>query len=722
MRCTETVGFDKRNRGPSESTTELGVYWLYLRKIRFPHRKDIVGIMAVVLTFAFFLLYLGDRQLMSNYKKLESVATEDRTGAVLILERNSKGAFAQYEGSVPPRIKELLLRKEDRFFYFHPGINPLSVVRVLAQYVTGNPTSGASTITEQLVKNLLGHERNRSLMNKLVEALYAVDLELFTSKETILNMYANTVYVGNQVQGLSAASELYFNTKLENLDDTKIAMLLATLSSPSTQNPWKAANATASRNLAQRIGVTFDPSQAVVTRPHSYVPPQNIELASLHAPCTTTCRTTLDADLTERLRTMLNTHVLAGWDAGARSGAIVVIKLPENELLSIVGTPDADSNLPGQQINMALEPRPIGSTAKPFIYLEGFSKGLRPYTLVDDREYKFAIGSGFPLYPKNYDGTYQGWITLHTALSNSLNVPTVKTLQYIGLQNFYDFLEHTLGFEPLQDLDTYQYGIALGALEMDPLSLAHYLTLFPENGVLKPLRLFLDGTTSPMIATPMTPLSVERKVAEPMFAQLVSKVLNDRLTGVPQFGLNSSLNLSQSNYAVKTGTSRDFHDSWTVGYTPDFLVAVWYGNPENTALKHVTGQSGAGSIWHDAMEMLMNSSYNKNTPLDFSGVQDIALNGSIDFGLPGDVASEHRNLLPDSALITTPQDGDTFLLEAQTRIPLMSPENVSWYADGEFLGVGKNVTFSPANPQDYSLKAASADGDAEKILIHVVAH
>src|SRR3989338_2381195 len=138
---------------------------------------------------------------------------------------------------------------------------------------------------------------------------------------------------------------------------------------------------------------------------------------------------------------------------------------------------------------MAIKPRPVGSTIKPFIYLKGFEKGLRPYTLVNDREYKFPIATGFPLYPKNYDGAYRGIVPLHEALSGSLNVPTVKTLEYVSLSDFYSFLEHTLGFKPLQTWDSYQYGIALGGLEMDPLTLAHLMTTFGNQGELTPLKL-----------------------------------------------------------------------------------------------------------------------------------------------------------------------------------------------------------------------------------------
>lgn len=672
-----------------------------------------MGLFVVVM-----LMYASHKQLMQKYADLESAAITDRHGVLLTLSPNQKGAYGEYAEEFPERVKELMVQKEDRFFYFHPGINPFSTLRAGFRYVAGSNVGGASTITQQLVKNLLGNEQRRSFSNKVVELWYAFALELFASKEQILTMYGNTVYLGNQAQGLSEASVLYFGKPIEALDDTKLMMLLASLSSPSKQNPWTEENARVSRNLAIRLGIDFDPSVAIVKDEHAYSPTKHFELASMGITCTRSCTTTLDQDLTDRLRTMLQEKVLRGWDAGARSGAIVVLKLPEKELLAIVGTPNTKSMEEGQQINMAIEPRPIGSTAKPFIYLEGFRKGLRPYTLVNDREYKFPIGSGFPLYPKNYDGMYRGWITLHSALSNSLNIPSVRTLEFVGLPEFYAFLEHSLGLRPKQDLDEYQYGIALGALEMDPLTLAHFLSIFPQQGILKPVKLFRSGST-PTITTPMSMPATGKKVAEPGLTELVTRILNDRISGVQQFGLASNLNLSQSNYAVKTGTSQDYHDSWTVGYTPDFLVVVWYGNPDNTPLKHVTGQSGAGAIWHDTMEMLMNSEYNKKTPFDFSHTKEVLIDGSIDFGLPNDVVKDHRTLLRDDSLITAPLDGDTFLKETRTTVPLISPEAVSWYANGAYIGDGARAYFSPPQTGDYIIRAVGERGSAQ-ITVHVV--
>jgi membrane carboxypeptidase/penicillin-binding protein PbpC len=670
-------------------------------------------------------LYTGKQIILKKYAALESRVIVDRNGASLYISPNTKGEYSRYADTLPDRVAELLVKKEDRFFYMHPGVNPASIIRATASKISGEKGGGASTITMQLVKNVLGNESNRSFVHKVEELFLALNLELFIPKKQILTMYSNTVYLGNNIQGLGYGSEAYFGKQLDALSDTEILALLATLGSPSSKNPWTQNNQLSRETLAVKLGVLIDAQDITILPKIEHDLPYNLELASLHARCDDTCTTTLDAGLTNQLRTILKEHVTRGWSAGARNGAIVVLKLPENELLAIVGSPDPEAQGAGAQINMALQPRPIGSTIKPFIYVKGFEAGLRPYSLVDDREYKFPTADGFPLYPKNYDGTYRGIVSLHYALANSLNVPSLKVLEYVGLEKFYSFLKNDLGFEPLKDLGTYQYGIALGGLEMDTLTLARLFSIFPNHGILKPLTLFSnsrewvpDENNKPTIATPMSTDSPSKQIADSRYIQLVSRVLHDRNAGVEQFGLTSSLNLSQHNYGVKTGTSRDFHDSWTVGYTPDFLIAVWLGNAENEPLKQISGAQGAGAIWHDAMELLMNSPYNHRTPLQFEKTTTVQINDAVDFGLSGEEPAAHQNILVTKRdLITSPHDGDVFQLSSRVSIPLLSSEQVAWYINDEPMDSSTRFDFHPATTGSYLIEAVSKEGQKETIKI-----
>ena len=417
---------------------------------------------------------------------------------------------------------------------------------------------------------------------------------------------------------------------------------------------------------------------------------------------------TIDEEITKNIRDIVKRNIDELKIKNANNAAVVVIKLPENEILSLIGSPDPFSMEEGYKINMLSEPRAIGSTIKPFIYLNAFEKGLRPYTLVDDREYKYITAIGFPLYPKNFDYKYRGEVTLHYSLSNSLNVPAVKVLEYVGLEDFYKFLEQDLKFKPVQDLHNYQLGIALGALEMSLLDLSHYFTIFPNEGILKELKIDKNNNSAS-----------DKKIADEKYIQLINKILNDRRTGIEQFGLKSELNLFQGNYALKTGTSRDYKDSWVIGFTPDFLVGVWVGNADSSPTEEVSGQIGAGAIWSEIMNLLLNSEYNKKTPFRFNLLKDFNNEGNIEYGLEGDNYEKAKIALKenDSSIILNPHNGDNFVLENNTQIIFQAKEKVKWYINSEFFGEEEKIIFPPSKTGQYKITAQTPEGREETIYI-----
>ena len=666
------------------------------------------------------------RNLLDAYEKQRSAVIKDRAGEIVRIQPNANGYYAESSEFLPPRFKELLIKKEDRFFYYHIGINPFSIARDIAQRIFSGKLEGSSTLTQQLVKILLGNEGGRTLKNKIIEAAYAVSLERHTAKENILTLYANSAYFGNQAQGIKEASLFYFNLPPESLSDDQILQLLATLNSPSGRYPGTPANKRVASSLAYIFGVTIRDEKTApksgdadsLTRRRSKTP---FELSSLGVGCQRDCEITIDKNLTESVREILYRNLSLPSFASVDNGAVVILKLPENEVLAIVGSSNPFSFEAGRQINMAAEPRPIGSTAKPFIYLKAFEKGARPYSEVEDREYKYEIGTGFAFYPKNYDGQYRGTVTLHQALSNSLNVPTVKVLEFAGLDIFYSFLRDDLEFKPLQPLENYELGIALGGLEMDLLTLSNYFTIFPNEGVLKPLRIFKEQPNENNFLTPpmVREFSQDRRVAKREFTELINKILSDRETGVEQFGLKSSLNLPYQNYALKTGTSRDFHDSWTIGYTPDFLVGTWVGNSDNSPMERLSGQTGAGKIWHEIMELVMNSPYNKKKSFAFDNVKEFSESGSIEYGLAGDDYNRARLLLQSSDLIINPHANDVFLLEKGTVIPLISKDAVRWFVNGKEIGNNSTFSWHPKDAGKYIIRALDKNGKSEEIPVSV---
>ena len=692
----------------------------YLRKYFFhllSHWRILSGL--VVLLLMVTLTWFAYKDAQAKYMDQLSVVIYDRYAVPLSIKENNRGHYTEKVKVLPEDFKKVLIQKEDRFFYYHPGINPFSTARALISYIKNGDAGGASTITQQLAKNLLGTETKRTLGNKLIETFYAVSLEIFTSKETILHMYANTVYLGNQVQGFGTASYAYFDTPLENTTHSQQLALLATLSYPSSRNPWEEDNVLFSESLNSRITPreTFIPPST--TDGYSFQSDTYFELRTAGITCVDTCTTTVDDDLVRSIRSILARHIEAGWNDNVRNGAVIVIDTSNSALLAMVGSKNPNDASLGNQINMAIEPRPIGSTVKPFIYAKGFMEGLRPYSLVEDREYKYPVATGFSIYPKNYDGQYHGEMTLHKALSNSLNVPSVKVLEYIGLENFYAFLSDQMKFQPVQDYDSYQYGIALGGLEMDLLTLSHYFTLFPEKGILKPLKV-LQNSDENFNLPPQSSITEKTTVAEETSVELVHAIISDRLTGVNQFGLESNLNLQTTEYAVKTGTSRDFHDSWVIGYTPDFVVGVWLGNSENEPLKHVSGQSGAGAIWHDVMEHLLATPYNHNQHFTPSHITRFPINSSDEWGVRGDVIEEHQNLLLTDNLILSLHEGDTFELTDTVAIPLNARTTVTWSINGEVLSTAKETYFNPHEKGTYFISAYdSVTGKKESLSFTV---
>lgn len=685
-------------------------------------RRHIATTILIILTGVYLFTYPLAKNLQTIYRQLESSTLQDRNGKIIKVKPNEKGYYARRNVGVPQRINNLLLKKEDRFFYYHFGINPFSILRDIISFLTTGELKGSSTLTQQLVKILLGNEGNRTFGKKLIEAVYAVSLEIHTSKSEILNMYADTAYFGNQTQGVEEASLFYFNKQLGTLTDSEILSLLAALNNPSGRYPGSFENRKILPHLANIFGVNLNTISSKIRKDNNTITFRNnktsFELDTLDIQCTDHCKLTIDSILTETIREILERNLNFPSFANVDNGAVVVIKLHENELLSIVGSPDPESLASGYQINMAVRARPIGSTAKPFIYLNAFEKGARPYSLVEDQEYAYKIGTGFSFYPKNYDGQYRGTVTLHQALSNSLNVPSVKVLEFVGLETMYDFLKNLLGFKPIQPLENYELGIALGTLEMDLLTLSHYFTIFPNEGNLTPLTIRLDK--SEFITTPMgSEIPEEKRVTKKEFAELINKILSDRETAIDQFGMKSNLTLPHGYYALKTGTSRDFHDSWTIGYTPDFLVGVWLGNSDNTPMRQISGQMGAGKIWHEVMEILINSPYHKNTPFRFDSLKEFTEAETIDYGLQGDDYDTARLLLQERLLITHPHDKDVFLYNPQAVIPLRAEKDTEWFINNVFIGKSNEISWHPPQPGLYTITARSENGNKKNISIRI---
>ncbi len=676
-----------------------------------PKLRRFLIVLAALAAVFFVLAINANAKLIKIYQERQSPVISDRNQKVMLIRTNSLGYYALYSDSIPESFSKLLIAKEDKYFYFHKGLNPISSLQALGTKIGLSSREGSSTLTQQLAKILLSQENQRSAQNKLVEFFYALSLEMFSSKEQILEMYCNSIYLGNQLQGLATASQAYFAVSPENLTTAQISQILATINSPTQNNPASENNIAKAKIVQTALNLddpNFLESKQASNNLKLFI--QNnlavLELQKYLKDINSSQVLTIDQEINDKAREIIDRNISLLKTQKAKNAAAVILYFPNNEIISLIGSPDPFSYAQGYQINMLDKPRQIGSTIKPFLYLKAFQKGMRPYTLIDDREYKYQSTGNYSLYPRNYDYKYHGEMTAHFALSNSINVPAVKTLEFYGLPEFQDFLTKDLEFTPYQPIETYQMGIALGALEMSLMDLSSYFTIFPNQGTLKNLTLFKDGKVNNDFFK-----YKNKEISPPEFVELVNKILNDRKTGVDQFGAGSSLNLSASNYALKTGTSHDYTDSWIIGYTPDFLVGVWVGNADNTATQGLSGQMGAGLIWGELMNLMLASKYNHKTEFDFQNIKEYQGKNGTEFGLANDNFNQAQDIIKnqDKALILHPHDLDIFVFDKNARINLEAKKEVNWKINGDNFAFGNNITFTPKKDGRYQITAISSD-------------
>jgi len=656
----------------------------------------IITVPLILLLLGVFLLnavQISDQQ-KDIYTSRNSVEIRDKNNDFLSLDPNILSYYARYKDDYPKNLKEKVLNQEDKYFYYHLGINPISSLRAFYHLLTGDKNLSNSTITQQLSKVLLSNTGERTFINKLKESFYAVSLELFTDKEEILNMYLNSVYLGNRIQGFNEASRFYYDTDIRNLPEPKLTQMISKLNSPSKQT-----NLLFKEKKDEFLRTSF------------------FELKDLDFSCDYDCALTIDSKITEKIRTILKEKTTQYGKYGAKNGVVIVINPKDNTLLALVGSPNPKSTEKGFQINMTTRPRAIGSTIKPFIYLKGFEKGLRPYTLIDDREYKYTIESGFDFFPKNYDYKYNGIVTLYHSLANSLNVPALKVLEYVPISSFNQFLKKDLLFKPVQPLENYGLGIALGQLEMSPLNLAYYFTAFSNDGKIKPLKICQKNCTSNLPDY----YNLDKQIASPVYFQLINKILSDSQSKADQYGITNNLYTPYGKMAVKTGTSRDYHDSWTVGYSPNLLVLTWIGNTEDKPMDAVSGALGAGDLWLSTVNMIISEKNLKLEPFKDDLIKKFETDKGQTYGQNNDNFEERKNILLniDTEIIRTPHDQDHFLLTPDMEIPLRAKMEVEWFLNGISLGTSEEKSFSPTEARQYEIRAQGKEGEQQSLSIFI---
>ncbi len=541
---------------------------------------------------------------------IPSVEFVDRNGQPLrtLLVDQRRYARRVQLAEISPNVIHATLSAEDRRFYHHVGVDPIAIGRALFSTVRHRYVrSGASTITQQVVK--LCEPSPRTAWQKIREIWLALRLELTWSKRRILEEYFNRVDYGNLQIGISAASGYYFGKPPCDLSPAESAFLAGLPKAPVRLDPHSdlAAARDRQRWVLRRMrangycaGGSFERALAesiqLLPPRHEFEAPHFVDLLlqrrHLLPEKGGRVITTLDLDLTHEAERCLAEQLARITNKNATSGAVVIISNPTGEVLALAGS--GDYFRPGVgQINGAWSARSPGSAMKPFTYELAIERGANPSTVVADVPSDFATPTGV-YSPNNYNHRFYGPVSLRFALGNSLNVAAIRTLQIAGGPEVLHRRLRDLGITTLDhSAEYFGLGLTLGNAEVRLLELANAYGTMARLGTFRPYRLLLDRSH----------VDPGRRVCDPRASYLVADMLADNSARAASFGLESFLAFDFP-VACKTGTSSDYRDNWAIGFTPEFTVAVWVGNPDGSPMRSITGVTGAAPVMHDLVEHL----------------------------------------------------------------------------------------------------------------------
>ncbi len=597
--------------------------------------------------------------LKDRASQFETTRIFDRRGNLLyeMLDPNAGRRTYVPLDKISPYLIAATIATEDKEYYNHPGFDPFAIGRaLLSNYVSGEIVSGASTITQQLARTLLFTQEERyeqSMQRKTREIVLAAEITRLYSKEEILELYLNENYYGNLAYGIEAAAETYFNKTADQITLSEGAFLAGLPQAPAVYDVFNNREATYNRfidvlglmvvvsqekgcifvsNTIQPVcveplaaaeaaihleGYQFTRRENAMRFPHwvNYI---RAQLEAEYGAQTIyrtgfQVHTTLDPELQEYAEQVVREQVSRLAENKVGSGALTAIVPASGEILAMVGSADFYKEEIDGQVNMAVSPRQPGSSIKPLTYLAAFEKGWTPATLIWDVPSEFPPsgieGDPMPAYiPENYDRKFHGPVTVRSALANSYNIPAVKTLNFVRIYDdpatpqedgFINFARR-LGIESLDRTD-YGLSLTLGGGDVSLLDLTRAFSMIANNGVKVPLVgiLKIEDYSGEIVFKKENGMGDQ--VIRPEHAFLMSSILSDNEARRPMFGSNSVLVLPFPA-AAKTGTTNDYRDNWTLGYTPDLAVGVWVGNADYSPMENTSGLTGAAPIWSEFMQ------------------------------------------------------------------------------------------------------------------------
>ncbi len=589
----------------------------------------------------------------------QSTKIYDRTDEVLLYEIHGeeKRTIIPFD-EIPDYVKKATLSSEDQGFYEHPAFDWRAIIRAfIVNIIKGEIVQGGSTITQQLAKNaFLSPER--TFTRKIKELILAYWIEQRYSKDEILNLYLNQIPYGANAYGIEAASQTFFSKPAKNLSLAEAATLTAMLKAPSYYSPWgthvdeleyrknyvleqmfklgfideeekqRAQNYKLSFTN-QNIGSIKAPHFVMMVRDYltSKYGEEVVEKGGLRVVTTLDWPLQKIAEIVIKEGAERNTQLYQG-----KNAALVAQDPKTGQILALVGSRDYFDIENEGNFNVASQGlRQPGSAFKPFVYITAFKKGYSPQTIVFDVPTEFSQYSNFcplvninfydknPLcfHPENFDQTFRGPVNFRNALAQSINVPSVKVLYLAGLNNSLKTAQD-FGITTLTDPSRFGLSLVLGGGEVKLIDMVAAYSVFAQEGV-KHQQSFILKVEDSQGRVLEKYLDQATQIIEPQYPRLINNILSDSEARAPLF--QNSLNLTvfpDREAALKTGTTNDYKDAWTIGYTPSLVVGVWAGNNDNKPMqKHAGSILAAVPIWHDFMVKAL-----ENQPIEFFNKPD----------------------------------------------------------------------------------------------------
>lgn len=595
-----------------------------------------LGILAIILA----VVFTGLGIYVKYAHEFDKTKPQSNSTQLVIYDKDNQEVFRGYGAAEPQRVKlselptvvkQATLAAEDINYYKHGALDYRSLARaVYVNWTQSNKsgwqklsdlaqaktyTQGGSTITQQLVKNIyLSSEK--SFERKIKEVVYSYKLEGKYSKDEILEMYLNEIYYGEQALGIKNAAKVYFNKDVKDLTLAEASMLAGLPQAPSEYSPL-GNNFVASKKRQEYVlqqmllagYINLDEAKTAANEELSFYGKQEAfnkypyfsqyvkdELEKKLGTTDTENKgykvyTSLDQSKQEIAERQVKAGLTKLSYRGASNAAVVIANPKTNEILAMVGGTDWETS----KVNVATSERQPGSSFKPIVYTTALEKGYTAATILNDKYVNFG---GTPAYiPRNYNGGYSGYVTVRKALARSLNIPAVEMGKLVGIDNVVN-MAHNLGITTInKGAENYGLSLSLGSGEVKLIDMVEVYSTFADEGkrstqtaILK----VLDNKDDQILKEKRK----KQQVISSEVAYIMTSILSDNTARSATFGYYSPLKTDKTT-AVKTGTTDDYADSWTVGYSPNLVVGVWMGNNDRTPMKRVSGVEGAAYVWHD---------------------------------------------------------------------------------------------------------------------------